>query len=271
MWYRIKSFIQFYFRAKTRFNIQSPFLFEFVSHVLDTSKQYYAFDLIETERKKLIRNKNLLIIEDYGAGSSVKNSNARTISDVAATALSGIHKCRILFNLALHYRCFRILELGTSLGISSAYLAKTNRNAHVTTLEGDDQICKIAKTVHDNLELSNIEVIPGKFYDTLPKVLSYKGEFDLVFIDGHHAKNPTLEYYEKIKSKCHQNSIVIFDDIYWSPDMTDAWNQIVKKPEVTLSIDLYDIGIIFFNTALSKENVRYIPYRYKPWKIGLFG
>lgn len=271
MWYRIKSFFSFYWKAITRYNVQSPFLYDFVINVLDTDKNYYAYEQIENERRRLKSINTTITLKDYGAGSATRKDSQRKIADIAATSLSGITKCRILFQLVNHYQCHEVIELGTSLGISSAYFGAANHKAKVITLEGDDNIAAKAKEVHHLLGLKNVEIVTGPFVQTLSPTLDQFSKIDLAFIDGHHEERATLDYFNQILSKCGDQSIIVVDDIYWSDGMTRAWQSIITHPNVSLSIDLFDIGIVFFRKELSKQHVSYIPYKYKPWKIGLFG
>jgi predicted O-methyltransferase YrrM len=270
-WYRIKSYLAFYFKAITKFNAQSPFLFDFISNVADVDKTYYIFDDIELQRKKLLKRNDYITVQDYGAGSSYSKSVEKKISDIASTALSQKSKCRLLFNAVVYYNCNNILELGTSLGISSAYLASANQQGQVITLEGDKNIASIAKEVHHALNLKNISIVTGVFQDTLPRLMHELPALNLIFIDGHHQEKPTLEYFAMVAPKITPDTVVIIDDIYWSEEMTRAWSSLRSMPEVTLSIDLFHVGIMFFKEGLSKENVHYIAYKYKPWRIGVFG
>lgn len=270
-WFRFKSLLLFYFRAITRYNVQSPFLYDFVTNVLDITKTYYVFDKIELERNKLLCNFEKIEITDFGAGSAQIKSNSRSISKIVKNSVSKKSKCRLLFNLVLHYRLKNMIELGTSLGISSSYLASSDPNCELVTLEGDPSIIAFANSVHNNLGIRNIKIFCGRFSDTLPEALEDINKLDFAFIDGHHLEVPTLEYFELVLNKCHNNSVVIIDDIYWSKEMNQAWNVLINRPEVTLSIDLFDIGILFFRKELSKQNITYIPFQYKPWRIGLFG
>jgi precorrin-6B methylase 2 len=271
MWIRIKSFFAFYIQAITKYNVQSPFLYDFVTYVLDTEKEFYSFQSIEDQRKRLKSIKDVIKTSDYGAGSTSLTLSNRKVSDIANTSLSGVSKCRTLFNIVNHYHCLNILELGSSLGISSAYLASANQHARVITLEGDENIASIAAEVHQLLGLKNINIVRGPFQQTLSENISKFESIDLAFIDGHHLELPTIQYFEMIITKCNDRSIVVVDDIYWSKEMTSAWHKIIENKKVTLSIDLYDVGIVFFRKELSKQHVAYLPYKYKPWKIGLFG
>ncbi|HMU04946.1 MAG TPA: class I SAM-dependent methyltransferase, partial [Saprospiraceae bacterium] len=155
--------------------------------------------------------------------------------------------------------------------ISSAYRGISNTKARIITLKGDPEIALLAKEVHQNLILRNIDIKIGPFSSTLSPALKEIQLVDLAFLDGHHAMEPTLAYYEQLIPFCHDNSIIVIDDIYWSEGMQSAWKNLIERPEVTLSIDLYDVGILFFKKELTKKHVSYIPYKYKPWRIGLFG
>lgn len=271
VWYKLKSFFQFYRQAGTVYNAQSDFLYQFIRNVLDTSKEYYVYKELEQLRLKLLKSNKSIVIQDYGAGSHKLRKSVRKVSDMASTSLSGKSTCRVLFQIVEYFQCKNILELGTSLGLSSLYMASSAHDIRVTTLEGDDNIADIARNLHKKTKASNIQVICGPFQENLPQVLQRIGQIDLAFIDGHHQEKPTIDYFNQILLNCHEHSIIIVDDIYWSEGMTKAWKSISTHPSVTLTIDLYTLGIIFFRKDLSKQYFRYIPYKFKPWSIGLFG
>jgi predicted O-methyltransferase YrrM len=246
-------------------------MYDFVSNVMDTTKEYYNFDAIENQRLKLVSSKDLIEVDDFGAGSTKLKGKWRKVADIVKVSLSGVKKCRLLFNLVNHYNCQNILELGTSLGISTAYLAAADRKAQVISLEGSKNIVDIAADVNKNLGFTQVEILPGPFTVTLPVALKMMDKIDFAFIDGHHASGPALSYFESIIKKCHDDSIIVLDDIHWSEDMTSLWEMIKKRPDITLTVDLYDFGIVFFKPTLSKQDIRYISFEYKPWQIGLFG
>jgi predicted O-methyltransferase YrrM len=238
--------------------------------VLDINKTYYRFDDIESTRKRLLHNTKSIDFQDHGAGSRTLNQTKRKISDIARHSISSPEKCRVLFNIAHYYQCKKILELGTSLGISSSYLAAANSSAFVYSIEGDEQISKIAQQTHRQVGLENIHVICGTFENKLDEVLNLMSTPDLIYLDGHHTLEATLKYFTKTIQHTHNQSIIILDDIYWSSGMQEAWNVISQSEKVTLCIDLYYLGVVFVNPDLQKEVFRYIPAKYKPWRIGLF-
>jgi predicted O-methyltransferase YrrM len=232
---------------------------------------YYPFARLEIERKNMLKDDQVINVTDLGAGSYSGNKMQRSIKDIASTALSDTNQCRILFQLINYFRCNNTLELGTSLGISSAYMAWANLQGHVTTMEGDPHIAMYAQKLHSDLELKNISHLVGPFDDllTLPAV---KKSYDFVFIDGNHRYDATMRYFQLIMEFLPKDfCILIIDDIYWSKEMTMAWEEIKIDSRIHLTVDLFDFGICIINPNLSKEDITYINFRYKPWRIGLFG
>ncbi len=231
--------------------IHSPFVFEFITKVLNDKNHYAAYDAIEKLRSTLLQNETILTIEDFGAGSRTNLQTKRKVSAVAASSLKPKKFGQLLFRMVKFYQPKNILELGTSLGITSAYLASANNAATTITLEGSPAVASVAQKNFDSLHLKNIELIEGNFDETLSTVLNQKlSTLDLVFVDGNHRKEPTLQYFHKLLEHAHEHSIFIFDDIHWSEEMEAAWNEIKQHASITVSIDLFFIGILFFR----KEN-----------------
>ncbi len=230
--------------------IHSPFVFDFVTNVLNDNRSFYCYETIELLRQKLKQNKTILTIEDFGAGSHLHNYKQRSVSSIARSAVKPKKWSRLLFRMVNYYQPETILELGTSLGVTTCYLASAKNNANLITMEGATAVAVIAKQNFEWLRLQNIKLITGNFDETLPSVL--KGLFfaDFAFVDGNHRKIPTLNYFNLLLQKVNEQSIFVFDDIHWSDDMEEAWNEIKQHDAVTVSIDLFFIGIVFFR----KEN-----------------
>ena len=264
---------KYYWDAQTIFSAHSPFIYHFMKEVMDTKTAEKKGDLIEAKRQVLIASKEEITFIELGAGSSVgSNNEMRKIADVAHNSLSGQWQCQIMYNLIKKYEINNILEIGTSLGISTAYFAYANRNAHIITLEGNPSSADIAKDVWNELDINFIDVRLGEFGETINGAAAELGTIDLAFIDGNHRKDATINYYKTLKSKTNTKSIFIIDDIYWSEGMNEAWNEIIKDESVAFSIDLFRMGIVFFDhTIMPKQHFKLIPYKFKPWSIGLFG
>jgi len=254
--YQIKQYIKHLRNAKSRFGhgVHSPFVYELIEQVFNHQGRYYAFHKIEQVREQLLKEKKIITIEDFGAGSSQTKSNKRAISDIARSALLQKEHAQLLFRLVNRFRPSTILELGTSLGTTTAYLALARKTAQVYTFEGSPEISRIAKRNLDYIKLKNVQLITGPFDKKLPLALDRIETVDFAFIDGNHTYEATIRYFEMLLNKSSERSVFVFDDIYWSEGMTKAWKQIIKHPKVTISIDLFRMGIIFFRPESTKED-----------------
>ncbi|MBC8047471.1 MAG: class I SAM-dependent methyltransferase [Fimbriimonadaceae bacterium] len=231
--------------AKTKYDVHSPFVYNFIADVLEDKKPFYAFEEIEMLRIYLKHSDHVIHVEDFGAGSHTMQNPERKISDIARSNLISKKFGELLFRIINYYNPIKILEFGTSFGISTLYLAKANSNAKVVTLEGSETIAEIATKNFKKTGCSNIHLFAGEFSHTLPNAINTLKQLDFIFIDGNHRKKPTLKYFTNCLPYCTDNSIFVFDDIHWSSEMEAAWKEIQQHPSVTLSIDLFFKGIIF--------------------------
>jgi predicted O-methyltransferase YrrM len=272
MLYKAKKYLSYYFKADTVHNVHSPFVYEFILDVLATDKEYYAYNPIEHERRILLSNSNMIETTDFGAGSAKMKTKQKSISDIAKHVLSPQHKCRLLFNLVNKYEPDTTIELGTSLGISSMYLAAARQVNQLYTIEADPIIWKLANVLFERNKVKNITSVNGTFEDKLPMILENLDTVDLAYIDGNHTYQGTMSSYRMIKEKCHAHSIMVFDDIYWSSGMTQAWEEIKKDKDVIYTIDVFDYGFVFFDKAIGdKRDFTLIDFKKKPYRIGLWG
>ncbi|MBC7448172.1 MAG: class I SAM-dependent methyltransferase, partial [Hymenobacteraceae bacterium] len=211
----------------------------------------------EARRAALRADRRRLAVRDYGAGSRVAASPARprAVSQIARTAAKPVKYGQLLFRLANYLQARRVLELGTSLGLTTAYLAAADSRAHIVTLEGDPASAGIARETFALLKLTNIEVLEGEFGQTLNSALTrFNDPLDLVFFDGNHRYEPTLEYVRRCLPHCHADTVFVLDDIHWSPEMERAWAAVQALPEVTLTIDLFAVGLVFFRPNAPKQH-----------------
>jgi predicted O-methyltransferase YrrM len=244
-----KKYIQYYLAASNGkgHGIHSPFVFDFVKNVLNDKTVYSDYQPIEQKRKALLIDNTVIDVEDFGAGSSIINTNKKVVSDIAASSLKPKKYAQLLYRMVQYYKPETIVELGTSFGITTAYLASANKTSKVFTCEGSGAIASIAKQNFEALQLNNVQLTEGDFTQTLSPLLSNLKTFDFAFVDGNHRKQPTLDYFKQLLKHAVPNSILIFDDIHWSAEMEEAWNTIKQHPAVTLTIDLFFIGIVFIN------------------------
>ncbi len=229
------------------------------------------FDDIQSHYMTLRHDDTPIDVTDYGAGSRLQRN--RTIAEITKNASSKPWKGRQLYHLAKTLKANAILELGTNVGIGTAYLAAANTKAHVITVEGEKNLTAIAHRIHNDLNLDNISYHTGEFSAILPQVLNnLTHPIDLVYLDGNHRYEATLEYLALIQPSLASKGAIVIDDINWSDGMLLAWQTIIKSKWLTWSLNLGQYGIVFWdhNAVETAKHLTYIDYKYKPWKIGLF-
>lgn len=255
-----KKYLRYYFTAANGkgHGIHSPFVFDLVVKVLNDKTKYAAYKEVEQQRSLLLGNEAIITVEDFGAGSTKGLTKQRVVQQIAATSLKPKKYAQLLYRLVNYFQPEIILELGTSLGITTAYLAKAKPTATVTTMEGSAAIAEIAKQQFHELQLNNINMVTGNFDETLEMVIDKTEQpFNFVFMDGNHRKEPTLRYFEQLLAKADHDTVFVFDDIHWSKEMEEAWEHIKQHAAVTLTIDLFFIGIVFLRKE-QKEKEHFV-------------
>jgi predicted O-methyltransferase YrrM len=248
--FRLYKFLGYQWQAVTQYYLHSPFVYRFYLEVL-LKNDFQKLKPLIHYRHQLKHNQSKVFLTDFGTGSS-RSTTVSNLEKIAAVP----HKYgKLLFSLTEHFKPQSILEIGTSIGLSSSYMSLANPSSKITSLEGSYSVAQIARQTHAALNLGNIEIIEGEFSSTIPYVVSKAEKFDLIYFDGNHTKEATLQYFEWCLPKAQHNSIFIFDDIYWSPEMNEAWEVIKQHSSVTITIDVYKFGICFFRKEkLAKED-----------------
>jgi predicted O-methyltransferase YrrM len=250
--YQIQSYFNFLKRSTNQHGVHSPFVYDLVTKCFYDKKKHAAYLDIKSYRKKLIKNTASINVTDLGSGSQVFQNNKRSISKITKVAGSNYNEAKLLFRLTNYFKSNTILELGTSLGIATQALALGNPKAIITTVEGCPNISAVAETQFQNFDLKNITIKTGDFAQVISNLNSQT--LDLIYCDGNHTKQATLQYFEMLLPKTHNDTLLILDDIYWSKQMTDAWEIIKNHPQVTVTIDTYKFGFVFFRKEQAKEH-----------------
>ncbi len=263
---QVTELIRYLTQARTPAQMHSPFLFDLLMFIHDESREYYVFDKIEKQRARLLAVETVIPTIDLGAGSRrAERKTNRTVRQIAKTSLSTSVKCRMTFRLLAHETPQTVLELGTSLGIMTAYLAAAGNYATVHTVEGNPDLSAQAAGVAAALNLENIRFHTGAFDKVLPSLLPALKSLDFVLIDGDHRGDALLRYYQVIEPYLSEDAILMIDDIRWSPGMFGAWAQLQRAPDIHCSLDYYWFGLLFRR----KEFKQPVHYQIIPGRVPL--
>ncbi len=242
----VRGYLHHWLYALNEHSLQAPFVYELYCNVIKNDRLLPPFQPIEAARHRLLRCSDQLPVSHLGAPSRVSTQATRSVRSVARHGLSSPKIGRLLYRLATHNAASYLLELGTSLGITTLYLATACPSGSVYTLEGGSAIAKHAERIFSEQGHRNIHLTRGNIDHTLPAMLRQLPRVDFAYIDANHRYAPTVAYFEQVLAKTNEHSIVVIDDIYWSSDMQRAWQHIRQHPAVTLTIDLFDVGLVFF-------------------------
>ena len=250
----IKSYLKFLYNSKNQHGVHSPFVFDLVTKCFYDKKKYPEYSILKNYRKSLLENKNFIEVTDFGAGSRVFKSNKRQISKIAKTAGISPKRAELLFRITKYFQPESILEIGTSLGLATSALSLGNKNSALKTLEGCPNTMAIAKNQCQLQNLNNIEFVNTEFSSYLKNSKLSTPNYQLIYFDGNHSKQATLDYFELLLPTITNETVWIFDDIHWSLEMEEAWETIKNHPKVTVTIDTFQWGIVFFRAEQEKEH-----------------
>ncbi len=263
MLYQIKSYLKFLWNSKNEHAVHSPFVFNLITKCfydkeskLDPSgsEQAKQYAILKEYRKSLLENKNTIEVTDFGAGSKVFKSNIRQISEIARTAGITPKRAELLFRITNYFQPNTILEIGTSLGLATSALALGNPKAKISILEGCPNTMAMAKNQLQLFNFENVNCIVSEFSSYFSTSHFPLPTSHLIYFNGNHSKTATLNYFELLLPTICNDTVWIFDDIHWSPGMEEAWETIKKHPKVTVTIDTFQWGLVFFRKEQPKEH-----------------
>ncbi|QOD61078.1 class I SAM-dependent methyltransferase [Polaribacter haliotis] len=249
----IKYFI-FLLKSTNQHGVHSPFVYNLVTKCFYKKTDKNRWNYFLTIKQHLLDNKQSIKVTDFGSGSRVFKTNERKISKIAKVAGISNKKAKLLIRITSYFKPENCLEIGTSLGLATSAIKIGNENAKITTLEGCPETSKIANDLLTN-NFKNINIITGNFEETLPEIVKNK-KYDFIYFDGNHTKQSTLNYFRTCLDTTHNNSVWIFDDIYWSKEMQEAWMEIKNHPSVTVTVDVFHWGIVLFRKEQEKEHFK---------------
>jgi predicted O-methyltransferase YrrM len=236
--------------------IHSPFVYDLVSKVFRRKTDPFVILKVELVRKKLISDNRRISVKDLGSRSGSLKTNLRKVSEVARYSAVPVKYGRFLSNMAAEFGQQLIIELGTSLGISAMYLAASCPDSVVCTVEGCPITAGVARQNFVEAGFKNIMVLVGPFEEILPGFATIGVTPGLVFIDGNHRKEPVIKYFNLMAELSDTSTVIIIDDIDYSKEMAEAWDKIRLHKKVSVSIDIFRMGILFFREGINHNNYR---------------
>jgi len=253
MVYQVQSYLQFLVKSSNQHGVHSPFIYDLITKCFYTKTNDNQQVLITNYRNKLLQNPLKIEVTDFGKGSKIFKDNHREIAKIVKVAGISKKRSKLLIRLISYFSPSAVLEIGTSLGVGTASIYLGNPKSSITTLEGCFKTTQVAKDQFKQFKNHSVNFVVGDFKETLPKVLNNK-TYDFIYFDGNHQKQPTLNYFNQCLNTIHNDTVFIFDDIHWSKEMTEAWEQIKQHPKVTATIDTYFWGFVFFRKEQPKEH-----------------
>ncbi|MFN5812733.1 MAG: O-methyltransferase [Bacteroidota bacterium] len=250
------KYISYWVRASNGkgHGLHSPFIFEMVKDALnDRPKDRSLFNHIEVIRKRFSKDTHHISILDLGAGSVKGNAAERTISSIARSAAKSAKFGRLFYRMVKHFKVETVLELGTSLGLSSRYFAEANPTYGVITIEGAPSLASFTEEKLKEEGYTNIRVHEGDFQYWIPRLMPDLVGRKLIYVDGNHRYAPTVEYFHQFLPFLGNDDILIFDDIHWSQEMEKAWKEIKNHEQVACTVDLFFVGIVFFRKEFKEK------------------
>ncbi|GAA4396701.1 class I SAM-dependent methyltransferase [Nibrella viscosa] len=253
----VRAILRYMAKARDEHSLHSPFVFGLYTQIIRAPKADLSqFSDIQALRRLLRRSRQVIEITDFGAGSQVNASRCRAVGNIVRHSEKPARFGRLLYRLVRRFEAQTLFDLGTSFGLTTAYLAKAagETGGRVITFEGCPQTAAVAVENFGRLGIGNVEVIVGNLDETLEQQVAAVAQLDLVFFDANHRYEPTLRYFTACLANSHNNSVFIFDDIHWSAEMEQAWEEIKAHPAVTVTIDLFYIGLVFFRREQPKQH-----------------
>lgn len=253
MWHLAKSYLKFLWHSGNQHGLHSPFVFDLVTKCFYNKENRKSYQVLSAHREALENDTREISVEDFGSGSRVFKSNIRAVNAIAKNAGISPKRAELLNRLVGYFEVGEVLEIGTSVGLATVALAANNEKVSITTVEGCAETAAIAKEYFAKFGIISIASEVAKFENFINDIPSTK-KYDLIYFDGNHTKEATISYFESLLKTTHNNCVWIFDDIHWSAEMTEAWEYIKVMPEVTVTIDTFQWGFVFFRQEQVKQH-----------------
>lgn len=250
------KFIIAYFKhqltANNRHGTHSPFVYSLADEVIYDFSNKKVYEELEDQRKKLFNDDSDIEFTRLEEDNLLKKKNKQKVKILAKSVLKKPGLAQLIFRLAQNSLPKQVIVFDANFGVSAAYLAKACPQAKVIAVENCSEIAAIANQMFEDLELNNVQLLIGNFTGALP----INGRLDFVYIDGNQSKETILAYFNWCLTQLHDQSVFICNDIHQNEGMKAAWAELKKHPQVTVTIDLFWLGLVYFRKGQAKEHFK---------------
>lgn len=201
--------------------IHSPFAFDLITSVLYGRYHYYAYEELCKARGRIPGN-----LPRY----------PKRVDEM-------------LFRLVNRFQPKLVVEVGTGSGLSIRYMAAAKRNARYMAMGGehDEAVAALLKEAGVEYRHSADKALIADFKDWMRNISSV----DLL----HIAHTPMYEaVFEETLKHVSSRSLVIVEGIYESKARQAWWKRVVADSRTRVTFDLYEIGLVFFDTSRPKQH-----------------
>ena len=224
-------------RYRKGFGVHSPFVFNLITKVIEEKCSYYSFYDIELLRKQLLFREGEINYPDR------QNKGKRKT---------------LLFRLTNYFKSKNILQIGTTMGLSTLYLTSYATGLKCIALENVPEFATTARQAFAKEGRNPVDLRIGNYKDLLPQALNDINSLDFVFFNTLYEQHNNLWLFNECMKYAHNDTVFVFEGIKASRKMRELWEEICACPEVTVTLDLYSLGIVLFNKKLHKRD--YIVY-----------
>lgn len=242
-------------RYRKGFGVHSPFVFSLITKVIEEKCPYYCFQEIELLRKQLLFGEKKITYPDRKCNGRIKT---RAIGSIVKHEAISPKEGALLFRLTNYFKSKHILQIGSNMGLSTLYLTSYAKGLSCIALEHIPEFAEISKQTISRKGRNKVDLRIGEYIKLLPQALNDLHTVDLVFFNTQHETVDNQELFNECLKFVKNETLFIFEGINANNEMRSFWKNVCACPEVTVSLDLFSLGIAVFNKKLHKKN--YIVY-----------
>lgn len=242
--------------AKTRHGTHSPFVYKLTDEVIYDFSAKKIDDSVEQQRKKLFDDDSSLILTENNECLGQLKLQQTTVKRLAKKLTNKKEVDRLIYRLVANRQPAVSLQIGTGLGVSAAYFSMANSRNPVKIIECEPEFSTVAQRIFSNLGIDNVELRTGNLQQLLHHTLLNSTKLDIVYFNKFKDGETLFNLFGLCLAKADENSMFIIKGIYSDPSTKTMWAKIKELPEVTVTVDLFWIGLVYFKKDQAEEHFK---------------